>query len=217
MSTILTAVAFTLTSLVAAPAGQPGPHAAASPAVMVAPAIDREGFREAMRKLWEDHITWTRLYIVSAVAGLPDVQPAAERLLRNQADIGDAIKPFYGEAAGAQLTALLRQHILIAAELVTAAKAGNAGAVQDASARWDANAVQIADFLSAANPGKWPAAAMRSEMRHHLELTLREAQARLASDWAGDIAAYDAIHLHILGLADALSAGIVSQFPAKFD
>jgi hypothetical protein len=79
-----------------------------------------------MRKLWEDHVTWTRLYIVSAVAGLPDAGATAERLLQNQTDIGNAIKPFYGEAAGERLTALLRPHILIAAELVTAAKANRA-------------------------------------------------------------------------------------------
>jgi hypothetical protein len=169
-----------------------------------------------MRKLWEDHVTWTRLYIVSAAAGLPDAQPTAERLLRNQADIGDAIKPFYGEAAGERLTALLRPHILIAAELVTAAKAGDTAGVQAVSARWYANANEIADFLSDANPDNWPRKTLRSEMRHHLDLTLEQAQARLRSDWAADIAAYDGVHQHILGMADVLSKGIVSQFPRKF-
>jgi hypothetical protein len=174
-------------------------------------------FHDAMRKLWEDHVTWTRLYIVSAAAGLPDAQPTAQRLLQNQTDIGNAIKPFYGDAAGERLTALLRQHILIAADLVTAAKAGNSAAAQAASAKWDTNADEIADFLSGANPTQWPRETMRSTMHHHLDLTLQEAQARLKGDWAADIAAYDAIHLHILGMADVLSAGIISQFPEKFD
>ena len=182
----------------------------------IAASIDRGAFHDAMRKLWEDHITWTRLYIVSAVAGLPDAQPAAQRLLQNQVDIGTAIKPFYGEAAGAGLTALLRSHILIAAELVTAAKAGNTANVQAASARWDTNAVAIADFLSGANPSNWPQATMRAEMRHHLELTLHEAQTRLGANWTADIVAYDEIHKHILGLADVLSAGIIKQFPRQF-
>ena len=178
--------------------------------------LDRDGFHDAMRKLWEDHVTWTRLYIVSAVAGLPDAPAAAERLLRNQSDIGDAIKPFYGEAAGARLTALLRPHILIAAELVEAAIAGDAARIQDASARWYANSDEIADFLSAANPANWPREALRAEMRHHLDLTLEEALARLRGDWAADIAAYDTVHEHILGMADLLSSGIIRQFPRKF-
>ena len=185
--------------------------------LLTAPPLDRATFHDAMRKLWEDHVTWTRLYIVSAAAGLPDVQPTAERLLRNQADIGNAIKPFYGDAAGERLTALLRQHILTAAALVTAAKAGNAADVQAVSARWNANADEIADLLSGANPANWPRETMRAEMRHHLDLTLQEAQARLSGNWAADIAAYDAIHQHILGMADVLSAGIVSQFPRQFN
>jgi hypothetical protein len=211
----------TLTAVLAVLPSPPGHRPpAAPPAAVLAPRspalIDRAAFHDAMRKLWEDHITWTRLYIVSAAAGLPDAQPTAQRLLQNQVDIGNAIKPFYGEAAGARLTALLRSHILIAADLVTAAKAGNTASVQAASARWDSNAVAIADFLSGANPHSWPQATMRAEMRHHLELTLHEAQARLKADWAADIAAYDAIHQHILGLADVLSAGVIKQFPAQF-
>lgn len=179
--------------------------------------VDRAEFRDAMRKLWEDHVTWTRLYIVSAVAGLPDVQATADRLLQNQTDIGNAIKPFYGDAAGDRLTALLKPHILIAAELVAAAKAGKNADVKTASTRWYDNANEIADFLSAANPKNWPQTTMRSEMRHHLDLTLEEAQARLRGDWKADIAAYEKIHHHILGMADVLTKGIVSQFSERFN
>jgi hypothetical protein len=172
-------------------------------------------FRAAMRSLWEDHIVWTRMFIVGAVAGTPDAGPAAERLLRNQADIGDAVKPFYGEAAGNQLTQLLRDHILGAADLLTAVKGGaaNAGALQ---ARWYANGDEIAAFLNAANPTHWPLAALKGMMRAHLDQTLEEAGARLKGDWAADIAAYDMVHEHILAMADALSGGIVKQFPERF-
>lgn len=182
----------------------------------VATPVSHAAFHDAMRQLWEDHITWTRLYIVSAAAGLPDADPTAQRLLRNQADIGDAIKPYYGEAAGASLTALLRAHILTAAKLVAAAKSGDTAAVRSTSDAWYANADSIAAFLSAANPKAWPAATLRTAMRMHLDLTLKEATARLHGDWVADIAAYDAIHQHILQLADVLSNGIASQFPARF-
>jgi hypothetical protein len=177
--------------------------------------MDRVAFHDTMRKLWEDHVTWTRLYIVSAVAGLPDAGPTADRLLQNQADIGNAIAPYYGEAAGAKLTDLLRQHILTAADLVTAAKAGDATAVAVEKAKWYANSDEISDFLAAANPA-WPDDMMRQMMRTHLDQTLAEATARLQGDWPADIAAYDAIHVHILEMADMLSDGIVTQFPDRF-
>ena len=172
-------------------------------------------FHQEMRKLWEDHITWTRLYIVSAVAGLPDVDATAGRLLQNQADIGAAVATFYGDDAGTALTDLLREHILVAADLVAAAKAGDQAAVTKQSDLWYANADKIAQFLAAANPA-WPVDTLSQMMRTHLDQTLAEATARLTGDWAADIAAYDGIHLHILAMADALADGIITQFPDRF-
>jgi hypothetical protein len=204
---VLTAALAILTGATLAPA----------PALSQAMPVDKSlAFQNAMRKLWEDHVTWTRLYIVSVAANLPDRDATAQRLLRNQADIGNAIKPFYGNEAGDKLTALLRTHILTAADLLAAAKAGNTTKVNDASKRWTANADEIATFLSAANPSAWPAVEMRSMMRRHLDLTLQEATARLKADWAADIAAYDKVHDQILEMADMLSAGIIRQFPDKF-
>lgn len=173
-------------------------------------------FQDAMRKLWEDHITWTRLYIVSTVSDLPDQGPTAQRLLQNQDDIGNAIKPFYGEDAGNQLSFLLRDHILIAADLLQAAKSGDTAAFEAASARWYANADDIAIFLNSANPKKWPLDEMKAMMKEHLDLTLAEASARLNGDWDADIAAYDEIHIQILEMADMLSTGIIEQFPKLF-
>jgi hypothetical protein len=173
-------------------------------------------FSNTMRKLWEDHIIWTRQFIVSDLAGLPDTSLAAQRLLMNQDDIGDAIKPFYGDSAGEQLSSLLRQHILIAAELLDAAKRGDTAAFNDANTRWYANADEIAAFLAAANPDYWPLDDMKAMMHDHLDLTLQEASARLAGNWSADITAFDQIHLQILSMADMLSQGIINQFPKNF-
>jgi len=166
----------------------------------------------AMRKLWEDHIMWTRVFIISAAGDLPDKDAATQRLLQNQVDIGNAIKPFYGAAAGDQLTALLKEHILIAADVVAAAKANDTAKLTDANKRWSANADQIATFLSKANPKNWPEAEMRTMMHDHLKLTTNEAVARLHGDWAGDVRAYDAVHEQILKMADMLAMGIANQF-----
>lgn len=172
--------------------------------------------RNDMRRLWEDHVTWTRLAIISLTTDSPDTEATVGRLLRNQTDIGDAIKPFYGETAGRELTTLLREHILIAADLVAAARAGDQAAVADAESRWTANADEIAGFLASVNPRSWKLGEMQAMMREHLRLTTKEALARLQGDWAADVTAYDQIHLQALEMADILSTGIVDQFPRRF-
>jgi hypothetical protein len=202
--------------VVAASSAQPSAHADHA---ATAGRSSREAFHDDMRKLWEDHITWTRLYIVSAATlpgDLPDIGPTADRLFANQADIGNAIARFYGQAAGDQLTDLLTDHIALAAEAIAKAKAGDDAGLQDALDRWYANADEIAEFLSDANPRNWPLAEMRAHMREHLDLTLSEAVARLHGEYAADIAAYDQVHTQILEMADMLSDGIIAQFPAEF-
>ena len=169
-----------------------------------------------MRQLWEDHIVWTRLAIISLTTDAPDTEATVGRLLSNQTDIGNAVKPFYGKAAGDKLTAELRQHILIAADLVAAAKAGDQAKLADAQSRWQQNADGIASVLNSVNPRFWKLATMKAEMRMHLDLTTQEAVARLSGNWAADVAAYDRIHRHILHMSDLLSAGIVKQFPKRF-
>ena len=172
--------------------------------------------RVGMRGLWDAHVTWTRMYIVSAVAGLADAGKAAERLLKNQDDIGNAIKPYYGDAAGAELTALLRGHIMTAGAVVTAAKAGDNAKLTAAQAAWTANADSIAAFLAGTNPN-WSKQELTDMLHEHLRLTTGEAVARLKQDYDTDIAAYDEIHKQAMMMADALTAGIIKQFPGKFN
>jgi hypothetical protein len=174
------------------------------------------GFRMAMRKLWEDHIIWTRQVIVSAVASLPDLNFAVERLMKNQEDIGNAIKSFYGDAGGDKLIALLKEHISGAYAVLTAAKAGDNAKLAIENKAWYKNADDISEFLGGANPQNWPVVQMKAHMKEHLDLTLAEAVARLQGKWAEDITAYEKVHQQILGMADMLSSGILAQFPKKF-
>jgi hypothetical protein len=173
-------------------------------------------FHDQMRKLWEDHVTWTRLAIVTFADGSGGFNATATRLLQNQTDIGNAIAPFYGAAAGQQLSTLLHTHITTAVALLNDAKAGNTTAFATDKASWYDNANQIADFLSAANPRFWPDDVMRASMKEHLDQTLAEAQDELGANYTASVSDYEAIHLHILALADLLSKGIMSQFPNRF-
>jgi len=178
-------------------------------------AGDGASLRVGMRKLWADHVIWTREYIVAAVAGTPDAEAAAGRLLRNQEDLGNAIVPFYGASAGATLTGLLKQHIMIAVDLVAAAKAGNETKFKEADARWTANVIEIAGLLSGANP-HWPKKDVVDLLSLHLKLTKGEAVARLQKNWKDDVQAFDDIFTEINTVADTLTSGIMAQFPDKF-
>ena len=182
------------------------------------PELSAKGvkFRLAMNKLWEDHITWTRMVIVDFAANLPDLQTAEARLLRNQADIGNAIKPYYGGAAGRQLTQLLRTHILEGVPVLQDAKADDNAKLQADLSKWYANAHEIAVFLNKANPRNWPLGEMDKMMKRHLKLTTDEAVARLTGNWSADVKAYDAVHVEILQMAGMLSTGIIRQFPGRF-
>ena len=171
--------------------------------------------RMAMHKLWEDHIVWTRNVILNIMDDLPGTDQAVNRLLQNQDDIGNAVKPFYGEAGGKELTRLLREHITVAADLLKAAKAGNNSVFEATNKKWIANADEISGFLNKANPN-WKLEDMKKMMHDHLTLTTEEAVARLKKDYAADVKAYDKVHDEILMMADMLTDGIVKQFPGKF-
>ncbi len=172
--------------------------------------------RQDMRRLWEEHVTWTRLAVISLTTSSPDTSATVARLLKNQTDIGNAIKPYYGAAAGKQLTALLREHILIAADLIAAALKSDTAAVSDQQTRWTANADKIATLLNRANPHFWKFGPTRAMLHAHLRLTTDEVVARLQQNWAADVTAYDEIHRQALHMADMLSAGIIGQFPNRF-
>ncbi|HEU4658954.1 MAG TPA: hypothetical protein VFR97_15600 [Capillimicrobium sp.] len=217
MATAGAAAALALAAPAAAQAhanAMPPHHDATRPAA--AHPTSRAALHDRMRALWEQHVAWTRLAIVAFAAGAPDLPATEARLLRNQRDIGDAIAPFYGRAAGRALTKLLEEHIMGAVAVLQAAKAGDAPALASAKAAWYANGREVADFLSAANPRHWPRAEMRSMMRTHLDQTLTEAVHELSGRYAASVRTYDAIERHILAMADELSRGIVRQFPKRF-
>jgi len=201
----------TLISLAATPARAAGEKKAAAG---TAPTMSATDLRNGMRKLWADHTTYTRAYIVSAVAGLGDLPAVTQRLLRNQDDIGNAIKPIYGEEAGKKLASLLRDHILVAADIVKAAKANDAKGVEAGQKKWHTNADDIATLLSGANPN-WKKPELTDMLYKHLDFVTKQAVSRIKMDWPADIQAYDAGYDHMMMFADMLTDGIIKQNPKK--
>jgi hypothetical protein len=167
-----------------------------------------------MDRLWAQHMEWTYATVVAFAQGSTALTPSLNRILQNQVDIGDAIKPFYGDEAGNQLTALLKEHIDDAVPVLTAAKAGDSAALDTAVAAWYANAKAIGDFLAAANPN-WKKADMEDMMQLHITQTIAYASDALAGDYTKAIADYGIAEQHMQQMSDMLSAGLIRQFPKK--
>lgn len=169
----------------------------------------------AEQKLWIDHVLWTRNFIISDLTSLEDKEMVLDRLLQNQDDIGDSIKSYYGEEAGNQLSKLLREHIVLAGQVVDAAKSGNKTDLEKYNKLWYQNADQIADFLSNANPN-YSNKTLKDMLYTHLQLITDAVTARLNKDWQADIIAYDKGEDHMVKFAKILVEGIITQFPEQF-
>jgi hypothetical protein len=191
-------------------------HAMPAPGTQSTFTAKQVAFHDAMRGLWEAHGTWTERAIVDFVGGLPDTQLVVARLLQNQTDIGNAVKPYYGTKGGDELTTLLKGHIKAAVAVLSAAKSRDASAVVKAKQGFYANGNKVARFLHAANPHDWALGAMQTMMRIHLNQVVTLAVDQLEGHYTAAIKLYDVYIGHILDMADMLSTGIMQQFPARF-
>ena len=192
--------------------------ALAAPAVaapLTAKKTTRLAYHDEWRKLWEDHITWTRVVIMGILDELPGTNVYVDRLLQNYEDMENALVPYYGDEAE-ELGDLIQDHLVIAAELLTAANNGDTAAFEDARIRWYANADDIAVKMNELNPQFWPLEETRQMWIEHLDATLEEATTHLTGDFAGEVAAYDLVHELALEMADFMSAGVMQQFPNQF-
>jgi hypothetical protein len=173
-------------------------------------------FHDNMRALWEAHGSWTHMVITSFVGNLPNLPAEEQVLLQNQVDIGNAVKPYYGAAAGNKLTKLLKAHILGAVKVLEAAKSGDKNALAQAEAEWFVNGRQVADFLHGADPRFLSRSAARGMMRTHLNQVIEQAVDELKGNYAAGVSAFAPYIRHILDMADMISGGIIRQFPNRF-
>jgi hypothetical protein len=175
----------------------------------------RLSYHDEWRKLWEDHITWTRIVILGILDDLPGTDAYIDRLIQNYEDMEEALKPYYGDDAE-ELGGLIQEHLVIAAELLTAAHDGKTAQFNDAKERWYDNAGQIAEKMNEMNPRFWPLKETKKMWIEHLDATVEEATTHLGGDFVGEVAAYDKVHDLALEMADFMSHGVMQQFPEKF-
>ena len=165
----------------------------------------------AMRKLFTDHVIWTRMFIVDLLANSPSIDNTTNRLLKNQEAIGNCMKPFFGDTAGDTLISLLKDHITITIDILKAIKIEDT--IKSIALETDVvtNAENIATFLSTINP-----CYSRDELIEMLEtyLILVKYQfiARMNRDYNSDIMYIDMGIHHILMISDYLFKGIIERF-----
>jgi hypothetical protein len=182
----------------------------------MATPINQNDFRATVRKLFEDHVSWGRLLLVSSAASLPDRDATLARMLQNQQDIGAAIVPFYGQDASNKLTQLLTDHVTLGGKLLDAVKSGDGTILDNANSLWLANGDQIAAFLNSVNPKFWVLADLKSMLSSHLQLETKEIQDYVHGNYANSVADHDEAVVQALSMADVLSSGIIQQFPDYF-
>jgi hypothetical protein len=222
VATALAGVAISATVLAGCSSTASPSHAthaavAAVPASAVSPRTTAQiALYTAMHQLWSQHMEWTYATVDAFFHNQKALQPSLDRLLQNQRDIGAAIVPFYGQSAGDKLTKLLLTHINDAVPVLQAAQAGDSAALNKALNAWYANAKEIADFLSVANPRNWPTSATEPMLKEHITQTTAYSVDLLKGNYAQAITDYGKAEQHMAMLADVLSKGIIAQFPRKF-
>ncbi len=164
-----------------------------------------------LRRLWVEHVMWTRSFIVSTAFNLGDLEYVTRRLLRNPADFAEVLRPFYGDEKAATFNNLLTEHLAIAGQLVNAAKAGDTKTADEQRMKWYANADDIASFLSAINP-YWSKNMWQTMLYNHLMMTENEAGQILTGQYDTSIGQYDAIQKEALAMGDYMANGIIRQF-----
>ncbi|WP_397537084.1 hypothetical protein [Rummeliibacillus pycnus] len=167
------------------------------------------------RLLWMEHVNWTRMVITSIVFNLPDVQFVEERLLRNATDLGNCLRPFYGDQIADRYASLIHDHLTIAAELVTAAAKGDTATAAAKEKEWYKNADDISLFLSCINP-YLNKSKIQKMFYTHLSLTKQEAVSMIQKEYKKDIAVFDQIVMEALQMSDMIANGIVKQFCPLF-
>lgn len=163
-----------------------------------------------LRKLWEQHVYWTRFFIISTADDLGDLIPVTNRLMQNPKDFTRIFKPIYGIRKAKQLEELLTRHLQIAGELVSHVKNQKIEEANDARERWYKNADKIAEFLSNIN-SCWSEEEWKRMLYDHLKMTEREAVLRLQGNYTEDIKVFNAIESQALEMADYMFCGIVKQ------
>lgn len=168
-----------------------------------------------MNLVWEQHIMWTRMLLISIAENLKDLDATQARLLRNPKDIADVFRKYYGNVVANKIQQLLTEHLTIGKDLIVALKNKNQEQATMLNTKWYQNADEMAEAFSSINPF-YLKEEIRNMLYEHLRLTTNEVNNRLQGNYVADINSYDMVQKEILKMSQFFVNGIVKQFPNLF-
>ncbi|MDP4119544.1 MAG: LysM domain-containing protein [Bacillota bacterium] len=168
-----------------------------------------------LRRVWFEHVLWTRLLIISIVDNLLDTDAVTNRLLQNPNDIAKIFMPYYGADDAKIISNLLTQHLAIGKQLITALKNKDMQEAEKLNLQWYKNADDMAVAFHTINP-YYDQDEIRNMLYDHLDLTKEEVINRLSKDYVNDIHSFDKIENQAMDMADEFTNGIIKQFPGMF-
>jgi hypothetical protein len=180
-----------------------------------AAAISSADFKSNMKRLWLENMSYTRNFIISSLADLPDLPKLKERLNKNHSDIAEEFKTFYGNIVAENVAEILQKHITTTEEIVKVVNKGTQEQFLEINARWEANAEELAEFLNIKMP-KIAKQTFSNMFYKQLTATSGQIVARVKKDWDSDFAYFDKGLVNVQVIAETLADGLMKQFPKKF-
>ena len=169
-----------------------------------------------LRDQWSRHLFWIRNVVLdNATNDLRSRDFAEKAVVANAREIARTFRPFYGEAASERLFTLLADHYSAVKEYSEATVARNTRQQDEALAHFASNTDKIAAFLSGANP-HLPKDTVRSLVATHVDHHVAQIIKFQERDYAGEEETWPVMQHHVYLIADALTAALAKQFPAKF-
>lgn len=165
---------------------------------------------EDMRLAWLNHVYWTRMYLMSAVADNADQQAVEERLLETADEITDVFARYLPIATTRQLRNLLTEHIEIAGQIIQALKAKNMSDYDALVKEWYRNANQMAALFASHNP-YFESRETRNMLLNHLDLTREEIEQQVNGEYEQSIDVFRDVEQQALAMADYFARGLLAR------
>ena len=164
-----------------------------------------------LRRVWAQHVWWSRLYILSIVYDLPYQDLIFNRTLRNSSDFFRFLERFYTPKQLKPIETLFEEYNKTKSTYLYNKVAGNSYAASIYRKRWYEIADQLADLMYQLNPFL-PPSRSKPLIYSLIEGTDSQVENMLIGQTEKEIMFFDMIELEAYEFADFIATGMMSHF-----